>query len=193
MRRLLDVGVSAAGLLILSPFFAFLAVAVKLSSRGPVFHRGERVGRGGKLFVIYKFRSMRVEEAGPAITRAGDPRVTDLGRFLRRTKLDELPQLINVLAGEMSLVGPRPEAPQYVAMYDAGQRRILTTRPGMTSPASLLYRAEEERLAGPEWEKAYIERIMPEKLRIDLEYIDGRTFRSDLGVIARTIAELLRP
>src|SRR5258708_19188124 len=164
MKRLFDVLVSAAGLLLLSPLFAFIALAVKFSSRGPALHRGERVGRGGKPFVLYKFRSMSVNERGPAITRAGDPRITAVGRVLRRTKLDELPQLINVLAGQMSLVGPRPEVPRYVAMYDAEQRRILTASPGMTSPASLLYRTEEELLAGPEWERAYIERIMPEKL-----------------------------
>jgi lipopolysaccharide/colanic/teichoic acid biosynthesis glycosyltransferase len=191
MRRLLDVFVSATGLLLLSPLFALLAVAVKVSSRGTVLHRGERVGRDGRPFLLYKFRSMRVSEDGPAITRADDPRITAVGRVLRRTKLDELPQLINVLAGQMSLVGPRPEAPRYVAMYDAGQRRILTARPGMTSPASLLYRAEEELLTGPEWERAYVERIMPEKLRIDLEYLERRTFRSDLDVIARTFAALI--
>jgi lipopolysaccharide/colanic/teichoic acid biosynthesis glycosyltransferase len=191
MRRLFDIVASTTGLLVLSPFLALLAGAVRLSSPGPIFHRGERVGRGGKLFVLYKFRSMRVEENGPAITRANDPRITAVGRFLRKTKLDELPQLINVLAGQMSVVGPRPEVPRYVAMYDAGQRRILTARPGMTSPASLLYRAEEEQLVGAEWERAYIEKIMPEKLRIDLEYLERRTFRSDLSVIGQTIATLL--
>src|SRR3954451_10148350 len=119
MRRLVDLAASAGGLLLLSPVFAVLAIAVKLSSRGPVLHRGDRIGRGGKPFALYKFRSMRVSAGGPAITRAGDPRVTALGRLLRRTKLDELPQLINVIAGDMSLVGPRPEAPRYVEMYDA--------------------------------------------------------------------------
>src|SRR5437016_7110492 len=163
MRRLVDLVASTSGLLILSPLFAVLAVAVKLSSPGPVFHRGERIGCGGKPFALYKFRSMRVTESGPAITRAGDPRVTAVGRFLRRTKLDELPQLINVLAGDMSLVGPRPEAPRYVALYDAEQRRILDARPGLTSPASLRYRSEEEQLVGDEWERIYVERIMPEK------------------------------
>jgi lipopolysaccharide/colanic/teichoic acid biosynthesis glycosyltransferase len=192
MRRFLDVVVAAAGLLILSPLFALLAIAVKRSSPGPALHRGERVGRGGKLFWLYKLRSMCTGQAGPAITPAGDPRVTPLGSWLRRTKLDELPQLINVLAGDMSLVGPRPEAPRYVAMYDEGQRRILLARPGMTSPASLLYHSEEEQLHGPDWEQKYVIRIMPEKLRIDLDYLDRRTLRSDLGVIARTIALLLR-
>ncbi|MEA2235581.1 MAG: hypothetical protein QOC81_305 [Thermoanaerobaculia bacterium] len=188
MRRLLDAGVSAAGLLVLSPLFALVAVAVKLSSRGPVLHRGERVGLGGRRFALYKFRSMRVGEEGPAVTRSGDPRITGIGKFLRRTKLDELPQLLNVLAGDMSLVGPRPEAPRYVELYDAQQRRILSVRPGITSPASLRYRSEEEQLTGADWERAYIETIMPEKLRIDLDYLDRRTLRSDLRIILRTLA-----
>jgi lipopolysaccharide/colanic/teichoic acid biosynthesis glycosyltransferase len=192
MRRLFDVGISAAGLLILSPLFALLAIAVRISSRGPVLHRGQRIGLGGRRFALYKFRSMRVGGDGPAITRAGDPRITRIGRFLRRTKLDELPQLINVLAGDMSLVGPRPEAPRYVELYDARQRRILTVRPGMTSPASLLYRSEEEQLVGADWERAYVERIMPEKLRIDLDYLDRRTLRSDFRVIASTIVAVFR-
>jgi len=191
MRRLLDIAASATGLLILSPLFALLAAAVRLSSPGPAFHRGERVGRGGRLFVLYKFRSMRVE-AGPAITRAGDSRVTPVGRFLRRTKLDELPQLLNVLWGDMSLVGPRPEAPGYVALYDAEQRRILEERPGITSPASLLYRSEEAQLTGDDWERVYVERIMPAKLRIDLDYCRRRTLVSDLRVIAGTIATMFR-
>ena len=192
MRRLLDAVAAAAGLLLLSPLFALLALAVKLSSPGPVFHRGERVGLGGRRFRLYKFRSMRADEAGPAITRAGDPRITAVGRILRKTKLDELPQLINVLTGDMSLVGPRPEAPQYVELYDAEQQRILSARPGITSPASLLYRSEEEHLAGDDWERAYTERIMPEKLRIDLDYLGRRTLRSDLAVIARTLAAVFR-
>ena len=192
MTRLLDVVGSVAGLLILSPLFGVLAIAVKLSSPGPVLHRGQRVGRAERLFTLYKFRSMRVGEAGPSITVAGDPRVTGVGRFLRRTKLDELPQLINVLVGDMSLVGPRPEAPRYVAMYSTEQRRILAARPGITSPASLRYRSEEDLLSGPDWERAYVERVIPEKLRIDLEYMDRRTFGSDLGIVARTVASLLR-
>src|SRR5205814_1701678 len=133
---LFDLFAAAAALVIVSPLFAVAAVAVKLSSRGPVFHRGRRVGRNSVPFDIFKFRSMRVGEGGPAITAAGDPRVTAVGSLLRKSKLDELPQLINVLRGEMSLVGPRPEAPGYVALYDAEQRRILSVRPGITSPAS---------------------------------------------------------
>jgi len=192
MRRFLDVVVAAAGLLILSPLLAVLAIAVKLSSAGPVLHRGERVGRGGKLFKLYKLRSMRTGQAGPAITPAGDPRVTALGAWLRRTKLDELPQLMNILAGDMSLVGPRPEAARYVAMYDDEQRRILSVRPGMTSPASLRYRSEEAQLVGDDWERLYVERIMPAKVCVDLDYIDHRTLVSDLRVILGTVAVLFR-
>jgi len=192
MRRLLDVVVAAAGILLLSPLFAVLAVVVKLSSPGPVFHRGERVGRGGKPFKLYKFRSMGVGKSGPAITRAGDSRITPVGVFLRRTKLDELPQLINVLTGDMSLVGPRPEAPRYVAMYDAEQRRILSARPGITSPASLRYRSEEAQLIGDDWERLYVEEIMPAKLRIDIDYLERRTLASDLRVILATFATLFK-
>src|SRR5690242_5492140 len=192
MSRLFDVVTTVAGLLVLSPLFALLALAVKLSSPGPVLHRGRRVGKDGVEFDLFKFRSMRVGEGGPGITRAGDPRVTAVGRVLRKWKLDELPQLINVLRGEMSLVGPRPEAPRYVAMYDPAQRRILSVRPGMTSPASLLYRSEEEQLAGDDWERTYVERVMPEKLRVDLAYIERRSVRSDLGVLLRTAAAIFR-
>lgn len=192
MKRLLDVVAAGAGLMVLSPLFAVLAVAVKLSSPGPVFHRGERVGRGGGVFRLLKFRSMRVGEPGPGITRAGDPRITPVGQFLRRTKLDELPQLVNVLRGDMSLVGPRPEAPRYVDFYNAEQRRVLSVRPGITSPASLAYRSEEEQLIGEAWEQAYVERIMPAKLAIDLEYLARRTLLTDVGVIVRTLAAMFR-
>jgi lipopolysaccharide/colanic/teichoic acid biosynthesis glycosyltransferase len=192
MTRAVDVVASVAGLLVLSPLFALLALLVKLTSRGPVFYRARRVGRGGEVFHLYKFRSMVVREGGAAITTAGDDRITLAGRFLRKTKVDELPQLINVVKGDMSLVGPRPEDPKYVAMYDDDQRRILDVRPGMTSPASLLYRSEEEQLIGDDWETMYIERVMPEKIRIDLEYFGRRTLFSDVALIARTVGALLR-
>lgn len=191
MTRLFDAVISAAGLILLAPLLAAVALAVKLSSPGPVFHRAIRVGRNGVLFDLYKFRSMHVTQGGPFITKAGDPRVTATGRLLRRTKIDELPQLVNVLKGEMSLVGPRPEDPRYVAMYDAGQRRILSVRPGLTSPASLSFASEEDQLVGDDWERFYVERLMPEKLRIDLAYLERRSFWSDLGIIARTIAAVL--
>jgi|KBSSwiStaDraftv2_1062776.scaffolds.fasta_scaffold41807_3 lipopolysaccharide/colanic/teichoic acid biosynthesis glycosyltransferase len=192
IRRSLDVVASASGLLLLSPVFAVLAAAVKLSSSGPIFHRAKRVGRDGRHFTMYKFRSMRLGEGGSPLTRADDPRITGTGRLLRRTKLDELPQLINVLKGDMSLVGPRPESPRYVALYDDEQRRILSARPGITSPASLLYGPREEQMAGHDWEQVYVETIMPAKLRVDLDYIDRRSVASDWGVILSTITSLAR-
>ena len=192
IRRALDLAGSLCGLVILSPLFALAAIAVKLSSPGPVIYRARRSGRHGREFRLLKFRSMRTDVPGAAITRAGDPRVTTVGRWLRKTKVDELPQLVNVLRGEMSLVGPRPEDPRYVASYDAEQRRILDVKPGITSAASLRYRSEEESLAGEEWERLYVEEIMPEKLRIDLAYEQQRTLASDLRLIARTIAAVLK-
>jgi lipopolysaccharide/colanic/teichoic acid biosynthesis glycosyltransferase len=190
MLRAFDVAVSLAALVFLSPLFAVIAVAVKLTSPGPLFYRGPRVGRFGAEFSILKFRTMRNGAAGPSITRAGDPRVTLAGRFLRRWKLDELPQFVNVLRGEMSLVGPRPEAPEYVLLYTAEERNVLRVRPGITSPASLLYRDEESLLTGQEWRDEYVNRIMRDKLRIDLEWLDRRTFASDLRLLARTAASL---
>ena len=193
MKRLFDVAVALVALVVLSPFLALIALAVKVSSAGPVFHRGERIGRGGAPFRILKFRTMRANVSGPAITRGGDARITPLGRVLRRWKLDELPQLVNVLRGEMSIAGPRPEAPEYVALYTDDERRVLTVRPGLTSPASLRYRHEESLLGGDDWHDRYVNEIMRDKLRDDLTYIDTRTFFGDLRLIARTFASLFRP
>jgi lipopolysaccharide/colanic/teichoic acid biosynthesis glycosyltransferase len=194
VKRLFDVLVSAAALILLSPLFLGVAIAIKLSSPGPVFYRAVRVGRHGVPFKLYKFRSMVVnaDKIGAGITTAHDPRITPIGRFLRRTKLDELPQLINVLRGEMSLVGPRPEDPRYVALYTEAQRRVLRVRPGMTSPASVRYRDEQALLSGPDWETRYIQQIMPDKLAIDLQYIERATLLSDLGVIWQTFLALFR-
>ena len=191
MTRIFDTVVSALALLVLSPLLLILAIAVRVTSRGPVLYRAKRVGRDGRIFDVFKFRSMVAAE-GPAITRAGDPRVTPLGRILRGYKLDELPQLMNVLRGDMSLVGPRPEDPRYTAMYDAEQRQILTVRPGITSAASLKYRDEESHLTGEDWELQYVKRIMPEKLKIDLEYLRRRTFFSDLGLLFQTTLAIFR-
>jgi len=190
MKRAFDFAASLAALVVLSPLFAAIALAIKLTSRGPVFYRGVRVGRGGTTFRILKFRTMRPGGGGPSITRGGDPRITAVGRLLRRCKLDELPQLINVARGEMSLVGPRPEAEEYVRLYTEEERRILDARPGVTSPASLRYRDEESLLTGDDWHERYVTVIMRDKLREDLAYLDRRTFASDLGVIARTFAAL---
>jgi lipopolysaccharide/colanic/teichoic acid biosynthesis glycosyltransferase len=193
MKRLIDVVGSAAGLLLLWPLFLVIALAVKLSSRGPVFYRANRTGRGGQPFKLLKFRTMRVNDGrGPVVTTAGDPRVTSVGRVLRRFKVDELPQLVNVLRGEMSLVGPRPEDPRYTALYTGEQRHILDYLPGITSTASLQYRDEERLLTGPDWERTYIDVVMPEKIRIDLGYQEHASVLDDLRIIARTALAMFR-
>jgi lipopolysaccharide/colanic/teichoic acid biosynthesis glycosyltransferase len=195
MTRSLDLIGSSVGLLLLAPLFAVIGVAIKLTSPGPVFYKAERVGQGGQLFTLYKFRSM-VQDAdrrGPGITCQDDPRITPLGRLLRRAKLDELPQLINVFRGEMSLVGPRPEDPRYVALYTSQQAQALAFRPGITSPASLHYRDEESLLEGDNWDAVYRERIMPAKLALDLAYLEHRTAWTDLLLVLRTLVSLLLP
>lgn len=192
--RLLDLVASLVGLILLSPLFLLVAVLIKVDSPGPVLYRAQRVGRDGGLFRLYKFRSM-IEDAarhGPGITSACDTRITRIGRLLRRTKIDELPQLLNVLKGEMSLVGPRPEDPRYVALYTPEQRRVLAVRPGITSPASLRYRNEEQLLSGPDWEQVYVQQVMVHKLEIELDYLARRTLWSDLGIILQTLLLLLR-
>jgi lipopolysaccharide/colanic/teichoic acid biosynthesis glycosyltransferase len=194
VKRVFDAAVAAVGLIVLSPLFALLAIWIKLDSPGPVFYRGERVGKDGRLFHIFKFRSMLEDAAqiGPGITAEGDLRVTKAGRFLRRAKLDEIPQLINVLRGEMSLVGPRPEDRRYVALYTPEQRRVLSVRPGITSPASVEYRDEEAMLSHGHLNDLYTRVVMPQKLEMDLAYIDHMDFWSDLQVIAMTIRAVFR-
>src|SRR5437899_493607 len=147
-KRTFDFILAASGLVLLIPVLLVVIVLVKITSKGPAFYRQDRVGQGGRIFRIVKFRSMfaAAEKHGPAITSAGDPRVTPMGRLLRRSKIDELPQLWNVLRGDMSLVGPRPEVPRYVDSYSPEQRRVLTVRPGITDPASIAYRQEEHLL-----------------------------------------------
>ena len=193
MKRLVDVLAAAFGLALLAPLFAAVSLLIKLTSPGPVFHRAQRVGKGRQPFRIYKFRSMiaGAERAGPGITAAGDARVTPLGRWLRMTKVDELPQLINVLRGDMSLVGPRPEDPRYVERYTPEQRRVLEVSPGVTSAASVLYRNEESFLTGPDWERKYIEVVLPHKLSIELDYLRRRTIASDLDLIVKTLLALI--
>jgi lipopolysaccharide/colanic/teichoic acid biosynthesis glycosyltransferase len=188
-QRIVDILASSAGLLLLSPLFLVLGVLVKLQDGGPVLYRSMRAGVGGKLFSIYKFRSMvqGADAMGRGLTVRGDRRVTSVGRLLRAYKLDELPQLLNVVKGDMSLVGARPENPAYVARYTPEQREILRYRPGITSPASLHYRNEEELLGGGDTETLYLEKILPHKLSMDLAYLTRRTVRSDLVVILRTI------
>jgi len=193
-KRAFDFACATLGLAILMPFFVIIALAIKLDSPGPVFFRGERVGLGGKLFRIFKFRTMVVDAAqrGPGITTHGDTRITRVGHFLRKYKIDELPQLFNVLLGEMSLVGPRPEDPRYVAYYTPEQRRVLEIRPGITSPATLHYHHEERWLEGKNWETAYLNELMPRKLAIELEYLDTRTWLTDLKIILQTLLVIFR-
>jgi len=193
IRRLIDIVASGAGLITLSPLFFLIGVWIKLDSPGTVFYRGLRMGKGGKLFRLYKFRTMgaHADRQGPGITAAGDTRITRVGRFLRRTKLDELPQLINVLKGEMSLVGPRPEDPRYAAGYTEEQKEILRFKPGITSAASLAYRNEEALLTAEDWEQVYRDKILPDKLQIDLEYLRQRSVMKDIRLVFHTLARVL--
>jgi len=192
LKRGFDVMAAAVGLVLLSPLFLLVGIWVRCDSRGPVFHRGNRVGRGGRPFRILKFRTMvtGAERMGPGVTAGGDPRVTRVGRLLRAAKLDELPQLINVLRGEMSLVGPRPEDPRYVALYTPEQRRTLAVRPGITSLASVQYRDEEAILTAGDLQDLYTRVVMPAKLAIELDYLERRGFLSDLRVLGLTAAAL---
>jgi len=195
MKRMLDVAVSLAGLILLSPVLLAIAAVIKWDSPGPVFFKQERIGRGFRPFLIYKFRTMvSRSQAGRLFTVAGDPRVTRCGAFLRKTKLDELPQLINVLKGEMTLVGPRPEVPRYVAAFHREYEEILTVRPGLTDLASLKYRDEAAllgRSADPERE--YLHRILPDKIRLGKEYIQRSSVLFDLSLIFRTLLKIVFP
>jgi lipopolysaccharide/colanic/teichoic acid biosynthesis glycosyltransferase len=193
VKRVFDFAVALVGLIILAPVLAVIAVLIKLDSPGPVFFKGERVGQYGKIFYMLKFRSMVVDapKKGPAITCKDDPRVTRIGRFLRKTKLDELPGLVNVLRGEMSLVGPRPEAPVWVERYTPQQRAVLTVKPGITGLVQIKYRNEEKFLSGSNLEVEY-SIIMNDKLSIDLEYVENHSFALDLYIIVKTAAALLR-
>jgi lipopolysaccharide/colanic/teichoic acid biosynthesis glycosyltransferase len=189
--RLLDISISLVGLVVLSPVLLVVALAVKCSSPGPVLYCALRVGKDGRLFNLYKFRSMVADaDRGPRVTGRSDARVTGVGRILRRTKLDELPQLFNTLVGDMSLVGPRPEDPGYVQSYSADQLRVLRVKPGITSPATVLHRHEEQMLTGPDWEETYRREILPEKLRIELDYLSGRTLSKDILILAQTASAL---
>jgi lipopolysaccharide/colanic/teichoic acid biosynthesis glycosyltransferase len=196
MKRLMDIKLSFLGLLVLWPLLLFLALLVKLSSPGPVFYHGLRVGRRGRPFKILKFRTMAAdaEARGLPLTVGGDSRITGVGRVLRKTKLDELPQLWNVLVGEMSLVGPRPEAQKYVDLYTDDQRKVLNLRPGITDPASIKYRNENDILAAAvEPEKTYIANIMPDKISLNLSYASRASVWSDLGIIFRTLFRIIKP
>ncbi len=197
VKRVMDVCGSLLGLLVLTPLFLLVAVAIAVDVRdgagGPVLFAQDRVGRDGVSFRMWKFRTMRVnaERAGAPLTVGADPRITRVGRWLRRLKLDELPQLYNVLRGEMSLVGPRPEVPRYVELYSDAQRAVLGLVPGITDPASIRFRDEASELArAADPERFYIEEIMPEKIRLNLEYAGRATPWSDLRVVLSTVGLL---
>lgn len=192
-KRVFDLFWSIIGLVFLSPFFIIIAILIKLEDRGPVFFRQERVGYKGKPFKIYKFRTMvaDAEIKGGQLTIGRDPRITRVGYWLRKTKLDELPQLINVLRGEMTLVGPRPEVPKYVSLYSVEQRKVLDLVPGITDPASIQFKDESALLANEaDPEKIYIDKIMPEKIRLNLDYAMRRSLWSDIRIIIKTIFEI---
>ncbi|MCE2915192.1 MAG: sugar transferase [Rubrivivax sp.] len=194
-KRLFDLVVALLALLLLSPLLAAVALAIKLDSPGPVFFRQRRVGRHGREFLIHKFRTMVVDapQRGLALTVGADPRITRIGQRLRATRLDELPQLLDVVAGTMSLVGPRPEVPHYVARYPVELRdRVLAVRPGITDPASLAGLDEAATLAAAaDPEREYIETVMPRKLRLAADYAERASLRTDLVVLLRTVGTLL--
>lgn len=194
MNRILDIAIAGTALIVTAPLVLGLAAAVKLDSPGPAFFRQTRVGRGKQPIRITKLRTMvtDAERRGSQVTAAGDPRVTRVGALLRRTKLDELPQLWDVLRGDMSLVGPRPEVERYVVRYRPEWERIFTVRPGVTDLASLVFRNEEQLLSlAADREHAYTEVIMPMKIALALESIDAASLREDLRVIMRTIAAVV--
>ena len=193
MKRALDFGLALIGLILLAPIFILVSFIILITMGYPVFFRQTRVGKDGLDFKIIKFRSMVKNAArrGPAITTGGDNRITPFGRFLRKTKLDELPQLFNVLSGKMAIVGPRPEVPEYVQLYTDEQKAVLSVRPGLTDPASIAYRDEEKVLARyDDPEKAYIEKIMPAKLKMNISYIEKASFSRDLALIFNTLGRL---
>ena len=194
MKRFFDLVASGLGLLVLSPLFLILAVWIKCDSKGPVFYRQVRVGRNNRDFRLYKFRSMRVgsDKRGLITIGGHDPRVTRSGYYIRRYKLDELPQLINVFVGDMSLVGPRPEVRKYVDLYTPEQIHVLDVRPGITDLASIRYRNENELLEQvDDPERYYVEEIMQDKLRINLEYVAHHSFATDILLIINTFCKIL--
>ena len=195
MKRLFDIVASGCGLLVLSPVLLIVAIWIKLDSRGPVFYRQVRVGYKNKDFRIFKFRSMRIgADKGSLVTIGGrDPRVTRSGYFIRKYKLDELPQLINVFIGDMSLVGPRPEVRHYVDYWTPEQMRVLDVRPGITDPASIKFRNENELMGQAENpEEYYIHVIMQEKIKLYVEYVANASFLYDLKLILQTFKVIVR-
>ncbi|MFA5261979.1 MAG: sugar transferase [Candidatus Omnitrophota bacterium] len=196
IKRLFDIVCSAGGILVLSPLLLWISWRIKREDSGPIFYRGERVGLHGSIFRIYKFRTMVIdaEKLGGSSTSDDDPRITEIGKTLRKYKLDELPQLFNVLTGEMSLVGPRPEIKRYTDLYTEEQKAIFTVRPGITDWASLWNSDEGAILAGAEDpDKAFEELIQPTKLKLQLKYVRERSFWVDMKIIFLTILAVMKP
>lgn len=190
VKRFVDFMASLIGLILLSPFFLIIAITIKVFSPGPVFYLQDRVGLNGRLFKLVKFRSMRMDSDKLAAITIGkrDPRITGIGQFLRKFKIDELPQLINVLKGEMSLVGPRPEVEKFVKLYNSDQLRVLSVRPGITDYASIEFRNENELLEGKvDPIDFYVREIMPLKLNFNLRYLDNQSLLTDLKIILKTV------
>ena len=195
IKRAFDIIASFCGLIILSPMLLIVSLAIKIDSKGPVFFKQKRVGKNNKIFEIYKFRTMvtDAEKLGKQITVGNDSRITRVGTFIRKCKLDEFPQLINVLKGEMSLVGPRPEVPRYVDLYDEYQSQILLVQPGITDYASIEYRNENEILGKSENpEKTYIEEIMPTKIELNMKYIRNISLFEDIKLVIATISAIIK-
>lgn len=196
-KRLIDILVSSMGMMVASPILLICAFAIKLDSKGPVFYRGERIGRNGKPFFIYKFRSMieKAEKLGGSSTNASDVRITRVGRYIRKYKLDELSQLINVLKGDMSIVGPRPQVKWAVDLFTEEEKKILRLRPGLTDWASVRFNNEEEiieRSGYSNADEAYMKLIHPEKMKLQLKYLHERSLSTDIRIIFDTVAMLLR-
>jgi lipopolysaccharide/colanic/teichoic acid biosynthesis glycosyltransferase len=192
-KRAMDLVCAVAGLVLFAPLMLAIALAIRLDSPGPVFFRQERVGRAGRLFRIHKFRTMQARPAdGLQLTVGADARITRVGRWLRARRFDEIPQLIDVLVGDMSIVGPRPEVPRYVALYpEADRAKVLSVRPGITDPAALAFRDEAELLAGAaDPEREYVQVIMPRKLQHAIAYAERASLWTDLQLIARTLKVL---
>lgn len=192
-KRAFDILCSFLGLTVLSPVLLVVSVLVAVTSPGGVFFRQERIGKDGKPFRIFKFRSMRKDNAGLKITTGNDSRITPVGRFLRKSKIDELPQLINVLVGDMSFVGPRPEVADYVNLYTPYQRQVLLVRPGITGLASIRFRNENDLLtASDDPNRTYVEQIMPRKIDLDLEYIPHASVFYDIKLIFQTFVVVIK-
>jgi lipopolysaccharide/colanic/teichoic acid biosynthesis glycosyltransferase len=193
--RLVEALIALAGIIVFSPLLALSALAVAVSSKGPVFFRQERVGHNGKTFILYKFRTMRPGQGGPQVTASGDSRITPVGRILRKTKLDELPSLWNVLRGDMSIVGPRPEVPRYVDLNNPKWRMVLRVNPGITDPMTLCLRNEEALMADVpgDHETFYLDVLQPYKLEGYLDYIRQRSWRGDVAIVGKTLLAVISP